>query len=673
MAESALVVAVALYLVGALSAAITDRRPVISNFLSGGFAASAGIAGLLGAVSVFAGGKPVVIRLPAMLPFTELALRIDSLSAFFILIISILAVPVSIFAWGYSRHFYGRRSVGLLGSLYNLFLLSMFLVVASNNAFLFLLLWEMMAIVSYLLVVYEHDDPAVRRAGLIYIVMTHLGAAFLVTGFFALYSATGSFDFDVWRAAVPALPILTRSLVFGSVLIGLGTKAGIIPVHIWLPQAHPAAPSHVSALMSGVMLKTAIYALLRVVFDFLGSGPAWWGLLILGLGAVSAVLGIIYALMERDFKRLLAMSSVENIGIILMGAGAGVTFFTYGRPELATLAVAAALFHALNHASFKGLLFLGAGAIHSATHTKNLDELGGLIKRMPLTAVFLLIGSAAISALPPLNGFFSEWLTFQSLLRFGLDLDVPALRLLGPVLAAALALTGGLAAACFVKAYGAGFLALPRSEQARHAREVHWSMIAGMGILASLSVALGALSGRVVPFLIGVAGTLTGSDLAWARSVGLSLPQTAGNDAALAPVAILIAIGTLAPLAFILPRLVGSRTPPKFSETWTCGITLEPRMEYTATSFSKPLRMVFAPILGARREIEREHDVSPYFPRSITYRGQITPVFEQYLYGPVRFLVITISNRLRRLQGGSVQVYLGYIFVSLIILLAFAQ
>ncbi len=416
--------------------------------------------------------------------FGVLAVSADRLSALFLGIISLLGAAVSIYSFGYAVEFLQRRNIALLVFLYNTFLLSMAGVVLADHVVLFIFVWETMSLSSYFLITYEHEDPASRRASFLYVVMTHIGTAFLIVMFVLLYSQTGSFSFEAFKAVGSRLPVVVQSAVFLCATIGFGIKAGIIPFHIWLPEAHPAAPSNVSALMSGVMIKTGIYGMVRVYFDFMGTNiPEWWGILILIVAVASSVLGVLYALMEHDMKRLLAFHSIENIGIILMGVGGALLFSSLGNKSLAAVALIAGLYHVLNHATFKGLLFLGAGSVLQATHSRNIEELGGLIKRMPWTSFLFLIGAVAISALPPLNGFVSEWLTFQALL-LGFHISDLTVKIAVPLTVALLALTGALAAACFVKAFGITFLGLPRSEHAENAHESSFSMIGAMGFLA---------------------------------------------------------------------------------------------------------------------------------------------------------------------------------------------
>ena len=452
------------------SHSVSPSKPRVQNVLAHGLAGVAGSGGIALGIAGLLAPEPFTMALPSTLPLLTFAIRLDPLASFFVLTISLVGLAASIFALGYVTEFYGRASISLLGSLFNGFLLSMTLVVLADNGFFFLIVWELMSLFSYFLVVTEHEKTDVRYAGLFYLIMTHVGTAFIILTFLFLFQEGGSFSFEAFRHPEQPLPDSMKTLVFLMALIGFGTKAGIVPLHVWLPYAHPAAPSHISALMSGVMIKTAIYALIRVYFDFFGGHfPWWWGFVVLVIGAFSALLGVMYALMEHDLKSLLAYHSVENIGIILLGIGAGMIFHSYGLDELAALGLIAGLYHTINHAVFKALLFLGAGSLLYATHTRNMEEYGGLLRRMPWTGACFLIGAVSIAALPPTNGFVSEWLVFQSLF---LSYQMPSLlmKLMLPIAAAMLALTGVLALTCFAKAFGISFLALPRSSHAKHAR-----------------------------------------------------------------------------------------------------------------------------------------------------------------------------------------------------------
>jgi hydrogenase-4 component B len=640
-------------------------------------AALLGAAGgvVVGAMGLAAEG-PYVFSLPSTLPLLRYAIRLDPLSAFFVLVISLVGVAVSVFAVGYVREFYGRHSIGALGALYNAFLLSMTLVVLADDGFFFLVVWEIMSLVSYFLVVTEHEKAEVRYAGFFYLIMTHVGTAFIIVTYLVFYQQAGSFSFEAFRNPSEPLPQGLRSVVFVASLIGFGTKAGIVPLHVWLPYAHPAAPSHVSALMSGVMIKTAIYGMVRVYFDFLGGEfPWWWGFVVLTVGAVSALLGVMYALMEHDLKSLLAYHSVENIGIILMGIGAGMIFQSYGLTQLAALGLLAGLYHTVNHAMFKGLLFLGAGSLLYATHTRNMEEYGGLIRKMPWTAFFFLVGAVSIAALPPSNGFVSEWLTFQSLF---LSFQIPDLlvKMMLPIGAAMLALTGVLALACFAKAFGISFLAMPRSVHARNAREVPVAMRVGMAGLAVVCVLLGVAPMVVVPVIDRVTAPLIGVSIAdkVLAEGGLALmPMGVGSAAISTPVLGLL-LALLVPVAWLMAVVIGGKLRKRFYKTWGCGITLKPRMEYTAAGFAQPIKQVFSTIYRPTVKLETELlEESRYFAKRMHFETHIEPVFQKYLYDPVVRSLNAVADRLRVVQTGSLQLYLSYIFVTLLILLLWVR
>lgn len=619
--------------------------------------------------------EPVVGSIASTIPLLTFAIRLDALAAFFVLTISLAGLAASIYAIGYVRHFPGHVSIAALGSLFNAFLGSMTLVVLADNGFFFLIVWELMSLVSYFLVVTEHEKAEVRYAGFFYLIMTHVGTAFIILTFLILFQTDGSFSFEIFRHPEQPLPEGMRTLVFLMALIGFGTKAGIVPLHVWLPYAHPAAPSHVSALMSGVMIKTAIYALIRVYFDFLGGQfPWWWGFVVLVIGAVSALLGVMYALMEHDMKSLLAFHSVENIGIILLGIGAGMIFQTYGLKELAALGLLAGLYHTINHAMFKALLFLGAGSLLYATHTRDMEEYGGLLRRMPWTGLFFLIGAVSISALPPTNGFVSEWLVFQSLF---LSFQMPSLlmKLMLPIAAAMLALTGVLALTCFAKAFGISFLALPRSSHARHAEEVPFSMRLGMALLAIVCIVLGVAPMVAVPLL----------DRVTAPFVGVSIEDKvlAMDGWVLAPVNVEFSSISTPVLAFLLVALsmlglglvatFGGLVKKRYYKTWGCGINLTPRMEYTATGFVQPIKRVFSTIYQPTVKLETEFlEESRYFAKRRRFEFHIEPIFQKYLYDPVVAFFTTMAGRLRVIQAGSLHLYLTYIFVTLVILLLIA-
>jgi hydrogenase-4 component B len=646
----------------------TERR---ARGLTTAGAIAGGGAGLALALLALIREPAFRLEIPQLLAVAGgISLGLDRMGAFFLLVVEVVAVPAALFGGSYSRAYEGVHSLRLFGVMLNLFLLALCLVPFADNVVTFLFLWEAMSVASYFLVLTESDQRENRQAGLWYLAMAHGGLVLLMAAFLLVGASASSSGFADLRAAAASLPAQTRNAVFVLALLGFGSKAGLVPLHVWLPLAHPAAPSHVSALMSGVMIKMGVYGLLRVTLDLLGGGPPWWGGVILAVGAVSALLGVLYALMEHDLKRLLAYHSVENIGIIFLGIGAGLMFRSYGLMPLAVLGLVAGLYHTLNHACFKGLLFLGSGAVVHATHTRNMEELGGLIKRMPRTAFCFLVGAAAISGLPPLNGFVSEWLVFQALLG-GPKLPRPELGLIMAFAVGMLALTSGLAAACFVKAFGITFLAMPRSDHAAAAREVPLAMQLGMGALAVACVALGVAPSLVVPTLGAAvaglgglpAGILTG--MPW---LTLEVPGTAG---VIAP-AVLAAGLVLVPLAVLAALRLGSVDRRlRVGDTWGCGrIGQTPRMEYTATAFAEPLRRVFAELYRPTEDLSIDfHPESKYFVQSIAYRSEVNPWLERLLYEPVVSFLRRTAFRVRWLQAGSLHLYLLYMILALVVLL----
>jgi hydrogenase-4 component B len=493
----ALVLMVLAYVVGAVLSLLAPSDRSARAWTAVGAAAGC-LSGLAAALQVLVTRTPLDALLPHVVSAAGgVMVRLDLLGAFFLALVAAVSLPAAVYGLVYTAEYEGRCSLRVLGAMFNAFLLGMSLVPCAGNMFTFALAWELMAVASYFLVMTEGEHAETRRAGLWYAAMTHFGFVLVLPMFVLLAAGSPATTFADLRAGAAAVTPGARNAVFLLALAAFGSKAGVVPLHVWLPRAHPAAPSHVSALMSGVMIKLGIYGLIRVVFDFLSGGPAWWGGVLLAVGAASALLGVLYALMENDLKRLLAYSSVENIGIILIGLGAGAILQRSALPALAALGFAGALLHTLNHACFKALLFLGAGNVQQHTHTRNMEQLGGLIKRMPQTALLFLIGSAAIAALPPLNGFASEWLVFQSLLA-GLSIGRPEIAVGFPIAVGMLALTSGLAAAAFVKAFGISFLAMPRSDHAAQATESHWSMRAMMTALAGACVVLGVAAPLIV-------------------------------------------------------------------------------------------------------------------------------------------------------------------------------
>jgi hydrogenase-4 component B len=544
-------------------------------------------------------------------------------------------------------------------------------VFTASEVVFFLIAWELMVVASYFLVVTNHETAESRKGGSLYLFMSRGGTGMLFIGFLLLASASGTTDFRAMHASGEELSAAAGGLAFLLLFLGFGVKAGMIPLHIWLPAAHPVAPSNISALMSGIVIKAGIYGMARVFFDFYGALPTWAGMLVLLVGVVSALLGVLYALMEHDLKRLLAFHSIENIGIILMGFGAALLFRAYGHPNLAGLALVAGLFHTLNHGLFKCLLFLGAGNVLHATHTRNMEEMGGLIRRMPSTALYFLIGAIAISGLPPLNGFVSEWLTYQALLA-GFGATTELTRVAFPIAGALLALTAALAAACFVKAFGITFLALPRSAEAKAACEVVFSMRFGMAMLAVACALLGLGATWFLPVFDPITQQAFGIGLSPHLVSGNGLILTANGGAVSTSLLALMLIG-LSVIPVLLWVVWGRGAQRAAGPAWDCGLSgLSADNEYTATAFSKPLRMIFSALFRPRREIQAEFEVSPYYPKAIRFESEIQPPFEKHFYDPLWDGILRTAGRMRLIQAGSLHAYLTYIFITLILLLLFA-
>ncbi|MBI4549537.1 MAG: hydrogenase 4 subunit B [Candidatus Omnitrophica bacterium] len=655
------------YIFGALIPALSGKNTRLASAASHLAAGIGSMLGLACALFVFASGIPFEWVFPGEGVFGNLTLRLDRLSAVFLFILSALSAAVSIYAVGYLKDHH--RDARFLGFVYNSFICSMALVITAANAFYFLLSWEVMALTSYMFVVMEHEQKESRRAGLLYFVMTHLGTAFLMIAFLALFLNAGSFEFRDFQASASALAPAWKNAVFVCALIGLGTKAGMIPLHIWLPEAHTQAPSHASALMSGVMIKTAIYALLRFLFQFLGEIEAWWGGVILCAGILSALIGILYALMEHDLKRLLAYSSIENMGIVFLGIGSSLFFAASGRTAWAGFALIAALFHSVNHAFFKGLLFLGAGSVFSAVHCRDMERLGGLIHRMPATAAFFLTGCVAISALPPLNGFVSEWMTLIALFA-GMQFQGLAARFFFPILASLFGFAGALAAMCFVKAFGITFLGSPRSSEAAQARESDGWMKAAMAVLSAGCVLLSAGAGWTAGILSRVAADLLegapADFLPSGQSVCVSGPAEMGR---FMPAAGLGLLAVLPISLWIWRRLRLKQLKVRTGPNWDCGFSrITDRMQYSATGYSKPLRRIFSFLYQPLRRVEVEDEGHVLLRTAQRFESRIRPLFEEVLYRPLARWIIGLSEKARQIQTGHIQLYLSYILLTTIIL-----
>jgi hydrogenase-4 component B len=629
--------------------------------------AFASLATAILSVAVLSGGPPVDgILLVHRASGFSFGYAIDPLAAWFLLVLSVVALPIALFSIGYVGHPHLRSRAASVGAGFNVLLGSVELVFAAADAITFLFAWELMTFSTAALVATEQDVRENRRAAFLYLVMSHVGTGCLIGGFLVLASHGGSFDFSAMLSGTTVSGGM-RHVLFLLFLVGFGVKAGVIPLHVWLPAAHPAAPSPISALMSGTLIKAGIYGLVRVCAFGLGVPGLSWGVIIVVLGGVSAVLGVLYALMQHDLKRLLAYHSIENIGIILLGLGAGMMALAYGRSDVASVGVAASLYHVMNHAVFKALLFLGAGGVVMTTGTRKIEEYGGLLQRMPWTGVWFLIGAMAISGLPPLNGFASEWLTFQAFLFGFRGSNQPLVHFLFPLGGALLALTTALAAACFVKAFGITFLALPRSVAARGASESPMLMLLSQGALAMACIVLGVFPGRVLAVLEGVLGSLPAFESRATLAYG-ALGMTSGLVSldyvvpSILALALALAVGLSAALSW------RGRHAVRREPTWGCGGALTAGTEYTATAFSKPLMMIFRAVYRPTREVEALAGASQYFPKEVRYRAHIEPTFERYVYEPLVRGVLKVAGGLKVLQAGSLHAYLGYVIALVVYL-----
>ncbi|MHB8162754.1 MAG: proton-conducting transporter transmembrane domain-containing protein [Methanoregula sp.] len=574
-------------------------------------------------------------------PGISLSFAIDRLASFFLLIIAVVSACVALYFTEYIEHMDGKSRRNLLCGCTSLFILAMVLVVASANTLSFFLFWELMAASSFFLVMYEYSQPESRKAGIFYFLLTQLSSLFILLGIIALFIQTGSFAISPLSTA--STPFIT--IAFLALFIGFSIKAGIIPFHKWLPYAHPASPSPISALMSAVMLKIAVYGLVRFLLDVF-TPDLWWGVLILAAGTASAVLGIIYALKEHDVKGMLAYSSIENIGIIFTGIGLSVIFTALNLHDLATLSLLGALFHSLNHSLFKSLLFLTAGSVVSATGTRDIEHMGGLAQRMPVTSALFFVGAVSIAALPPLNGFASELLIFMSFFSSVAVVD-PLFKVLLFICLALFALTSALSAACFVKAFGSIFLALPRSPESAAAHEVSRAMLIGPGILAIACILLGVCALQI--FAI----------------VGFAVPL---------PDMVLVSLllGGMAVLTYAVLYFTASREV-RVSETWGCGtLSQQASAEYSGHGFSEPLDIIFSSIYRTRTTNERVfYDQKNCIFKEGIGEIRLLKVFEEYLYRPIALQSMRITSRVSRFQNGCLDTYLLYVFITVIAMILF--
>ncbi|WP_145543481.1 hydrogenase 4 subunit B [Yersinia frederiksenii] len=660
-----------LYLAGALLSLLLARRETLAIYAAGLASLLGGAAGLLAAAPTLLGGDVITFVTAGPFPFAAFSLRLDPLAAFMLMVISLLVVITALYSLAYVQEYKGRGAWAM-GVFMNLFIASMVALVVVDNAFYFIIFFEMMSLASYFLVISDQDDDAIS-AGLLYFLIAHAGSVLIMIAFFLLYRQSGSLEFAAFRQTHPQ-PLMA-SIIFLLAFFGFGAKAGMLPLHGWLPRAHPAAPSHASALMSGVMVKIGIFGIIKVGIDLLGASQLWWGVVVLGFGAVSSVLGVLYALAEHDIKRLLAYHTVENIGIILMGVGVGMIGIASHQPVLAALGLLGALYHLLNHAIFKGLLFLGAGAVIYRLHTKDMEKMGGLARMMPYTALAFLVGCMAISALPPFNGFVSEWFTYQSLFTMTKDGNF-IIRLAGPIAIVMLAITGALAAMCFVKVYGISFCGLPRTEKAALAREVPWPMTVAMLLLALLCLTLGIGATHVAPVIARIATSLITTAPVPALQVaqGAVLFPQHSSQAMLSTLYIFCGLLIL-PLVILLVASLyrGSRLAFRHGgDPWACGYAYEQAMTVSVGGFTQPLRMMFAPLYRIRKTLDPAPMMQRALESSVSSAGRVEPVWDDKVVTPIIRLIQWLSQRIQWLQQGDFRLYCLYVVAALVILLIVA-
>ena len=656
---SALAAALGGYGIAALIGIVGGRRGLAAVYTLSMVAA--GTSAVVGASFLASGTAAEAVTLPLGLPWIGAHFHIDALAAFFLFVLGFAGLAISLFALDYGRH--DDEPVRVL-PFYPTFLAGMTLVLIADDAFTFLLSWELMSLASWLLVLANHREGQTASAGLLYLVMASFGVGALLLAFGLLSHGAGDYAFAALRGA--ALDPWRSGLFFALAVVGAGSKAGVVPLHVWLPPAHAAAPSHVSALMSGVMTKVALYGLVRMLFDLAGPPQWWWGASVLVLGGATALLGVLYAVMQHDLKRLLAYHTVENIGIILIGLGLALAFRADGLDVLAVLALSAALLHVFNHAIFKSLLFLGAGAIQVATHERDMEHLGGLIHRMPATAVVFLVGAVAISALPPFNGFVSEWLTFQAILN-GAVLPQWLLKFAVPVVGAMLALSAALAAVCFVKAFGVVFLGRPRRPAAANASDVGPVMIVPMAVFAAVCTLVGVLPQTVMVLLRPVAAALLPGSPALALSNWLWLAPLGPDRSSYSGLVVLIAVAVLTVfLVLLIHRWASDKV--RRSAAWDCGF-LDPRPEtqYTASSFAQPIRRIFGSVAFAARE--RIDMPGPGETRAAHLEVIMRDPVWDGLYAPVVFIVSWLADHLNVMQFQTIRRYLSLMFAALVLLL----
>ncbi|HSV21254.1 MAG TPA: hydrogenase 4 subunit B [Casimicrobiaceae bacterium] len=628
------------------------------------FPASALMSLVLAALALAAlGAAPQTLVLPLGLPDLPFHLRIDALSAFFLFVLGCGSAAVSCFSAGYFRSSAGT-SPGLVCVQYHVFVAAMALVLLADDAYAFMVAWETMALSSFFLVITDHRLAEIRRAGFLYLLIAHVGAIAILLCFGVLQGSTGDYTFGGMRTVT--LAGAWPAVAYFLALFGFGAKAGLLPLHVWLPEAHPAAPSPVSALMSGVMIKTAIYGMLRITFDLLHQPVWWWGAVTLALGLLTALYGVVFATVQTDMKRLLAWSSIENVGIIVSGMGLAMLFTAYGKPVFATIAMTALLYHTLNHAAFKTLLFLATGSVLHATRQRSLGRLGGLIHHMPWVAGAALVGTLALAGLPPLNGFVSEWLLLQAFL-FTPSLPQSFVNMLVPLAAGALALVAAVSAYVMVKFYGVVFLGQPREPELAHAHDAGAYERTALCALALGCVALGLLPVQVISALDRVNGLLLGSTAGGHGGSWLLLAPIDPDRASYSPIVVLLVVVAVLLLTLqIVHRYYHGRL--RVGPAWDCGFPLQTaRMQDTAEGFGQPIRQVFEPFFRIERVLPGPDDAAPRYAVKVGDRIWFA------VYEPIARAVDATARFVGRIQQGRIAAYLIYSFLTLLALLFLAR
>lgn len=638
-----------------------------------GCVAAGSATALIGAAGVWAGlvavlGSVPQVTLGWLLPLSGVVLHLDPLGGFFSVLIGAVSVPVGVYTVGYARH---ERWPALPLTVLPLFVAAMLMVAAAGSITTFLLAWELMALASVLLVLTDHVRADVRSAALFYAAMTQLGFVAILVGLMVMATSVGADRFT----EMTVVPEPLRDVVFVLTVTGFGSKAGLVPLHAWLARAHPEAPSPVSALMSAAMVTLGVYGIIRFDLVLIGPGPRWWAVLLLLVGAASALYGVLQASVATDVKRLLAYSTTDNMGLITMALGASLLLASAGAGEAAAIAVVAALLHLLAHAAFKSLGFMAAGSVLSATGLRDLDRLGGLARPMPVTTVLFGVAALGACGLPLGAGFVSEWLLVQALVHAGIGGDV-VVALAAPLAVGAVALTTGLSVAAMVKAFGIGFLARPRSAAARQARESAPSMLAAMMAVAVVCVVLALAPVAVAAVVVRVVGVLPTGRTATPAVDFAAVIRLPGLGGSIAPGLLAGAFVAALLAAVVAMRWRARRRPPSAQlPLWACGAEdLTPRMQYTATSFAEPLQRVFNDVLRPASDVDvTHHSESRYMVSSITYRNRITDALEIRLYHPIVAVVAKAAEAVRRAHNGSVHLYLAYGALGVLVVLVIAR